>query len=271
MKEFHKDIVIATHSLSLGYHHKPLVSDVSLYIEKGKFIGVLGSNGSGKSTFLRALLGLIKPLAGELTVLEGTPPYGNKHIGYMPQLRTPIPVANLTSRALLEAACDGLWYGLPLLSKTKKDEVQNKLDIVKATAYADRPFKQLSGGERQRIYLAQALLGGPSMLLLDEPLSNLDPKYQEIFIALLNDIRRDLEMTILLTAHDPNPLLPIMNQVLFFANGKAALGSTDDIITSATLSAMYGTPIEVVRFRDRLFVLSETQQNILGEVRHHHD
>ncbi len=115
------------------------------------------------------------------------------------------------------------------------------------------------------------MLGRPSILLLDEPLSNLDPKYQDIFIVLLNEIQRNLNVTILFTAHDPNPLLHIMNRVLFVANGKAAIGSIDEIITSERLSSMYGTPIEVVRFKNKIFVLSETQESILGEVRHHHD
>lgn len=263
--------IITTQNLALGYDKKPIVTNMSFAIKKGEFIGILGPNGSGKSTFLRALLGLIKPLSGELRVLKKTPTHGNTAIGYMPQMRSHLSIANLTSRALLEAAYDGVGYGLPLLSEAKKADIQKVLDMVGSITYADRPFKQLSGGERQRIYLAQALLGNPPILLLDEPLSSLDPKYQDIFIMLLNEIHHNLNVTILFTAHDPNPLLHIMNRVLFFANGKAAIGNTDEIITSTALSEMYGTPIEVVRFKERLYVLSETQQNILGEVRHHHD
>lgn len=271
MVQYDKRSVIETHDLSLGYDNKLLVTNFNLKIESGEFIGILGPNGSGKSTFLRALLGLIKPCSGHITVLNLKPTHGNTKIGYMPQMRSNISIANLTSRALLEAAADGLCYGLPILSKSKKIEIHKTLDIVEATNYADRPFQQLSGGERQRIHLAQALLGDPSILLLDEPLSNLDPNYQDKFIILLKEIQRNLNVTILVTAHDPNPLLNIMNRVLFFANGKAAIGSTDEIITSETLSGMYGTAIEVIRLKNRIFVLSETQQNILGEVRHHHD
>ena len=263
--------VITTRDLDLGYEGHPIVSDMNINIKKGEFIGILGPNGSGKSTFLRALLGLIQPLSGQIKVLGKTPTRGNIDIGYMPQMRSHISIASLTSRALLEAACDGYCLGLPIVSKKMKSEIQQLLDMVGATTFADRPFKQLSGGEKQRIYLAQALLSYPTILLLDEPLSNLDPKYQDVFIVLLNNIRKNLNVTILFTAHDPNPLLNIMNRVLFFANGKAALGDVNEIITSQRLSEMYGTPIEVMHFKDKLFVLSETQQNILGEVRHHHD
>ncbi|MDQ2994057.1 MAG: ABC transporter ATP-binding protein, partial [Pseudomonadota bacterium] len=133
---------------------------------------------------------------------------------------------------------------------------------------ADRPFQQLSGGERQRIYLAPALLGTPRILLLDEPLLNLDPHYQERFISLLHDLQKTLNVTIIFTAHDPNPLLPVMSRVLFFARGKTVLGKTDTIITSETLTALYETPIEVMNIKGRLFVLGEGQ-NVLGEVLHH--
>lgn len=262
---------IVTQNLALGFDNVPIVSNITLDIQKGEFIGLLGPNGSGKSTFLRALLGLVTPLSGEITVLNARPGHGNTNIGYMPQMRRHVSVANLTSRSLLETVSNGLHLGLPVLSSAKKREVREIIDIVQAGAFADRPFRQLSGGERQRIYLAQALLGKPSILLLDEPLSSLDPRYQDVFMSLLEKIKHSLNVTILFTAHDPNPLLDIMNRVLYFANGKAAIGATNEIITSAVLSAMYGTQIEVARIKERLFVLSDTQQNVLGEVRHHHD
>jgi zinc/manganese transport system ATP-binding protein len=271
MDSKNKQTVITTQDLVLGFDHHPIVSNVTISINKGEFIGILGPNGSGKSTFLRALLGLITPMSGQIKILNKMPTRGNVNIGYMPQMRSQIAISSLTSRALLEAACDGLCLGLPIVSKIMKAEIKQRLEMVGATAYADRPFKQLSGGEKQRIYLAQALLGNPEILLLDEPLSNLDPKYQDIFILLLSNIQKNLDVTILFTAHDPNPLLNIMSRVLFFANGKAALGDINEVITSQRLSEMYGTPIDVMHFKDKLFVLSETQQNILGEVRHHHD
>src|SRR5579883_1152346 len=180
----HKGSIITTQDLSLGYNHKAIVTNMSLDIHSGEFIGILGPNGSGKSTFLRAVLGLVKPLSGIITVLNHIPYRGNINIGYMPQMRSHAAMANLTSRALLEITYNGLSYGPPILSKGQKTEIQNTLELVNAVSYADRSFHQLSGGERQRIYLAQALLGHPPILLLDEPLSNLDPKYQDIFINL---------------------------------------------------------------------------------------
>jgi zinc/manganese transport system ATP-binding protein len=271
MKEYEKHDVIITRNLVLGYEGDPLISPMTISIRPNEFIGILGPNGSGKSTFLKALLGLIKPISGQLLVLDKIPYYGNTKIGYMPQMRKSIAITNLSSRSILEASCDGQKYGLPLLSPSKKQEIQKAIELVQASPYADRPFEQLSGGERQRIFLAQALLGAPSLLLLDEPLANLDPKYQEIFIDLLTNAQKKLNASILFTAHDPNPLLPVMDRVLFFGRGKAAIGKTNEIITSKKLSDLYETDIEVIQLKNKLFVLSETQPNVLGQTIDHHD
>lgn len=262
--------VIITRGLTLGYEDKPIVSDISVEIRQGEFIGILGPNGSGKSTFLKAVLGLIKPLSGDIHVLGNRPRHGNINIGYMPQMRRYASTANLSCLSMLEASYHGTSLGLPLPSRKKKYEICQVLRMVNAESYADRPIQQLSGGERQRIFLAQSLLGNPRILLLDEPLSNLDPHYQETFISLLKGIQDRLDITILFTAHDPNPLLRAMSRVMFFARGNAAIGQTQEIITSQSLSSLYGTPIEVIEFNHRLFVFGDGQ-NLLGQVAHHHE
>ena len=261
--------VIVTQHVTLGYEKKPIVENISINIYRGEFIGIFGPNGAGKSTFLRALLGLIKPLAGKIEVLGATPYQGHKKIGYMPQMRSNLSVTHLTSRSILEATFNGTRYGLPILSQAKKREIQKVLEIVGAESYADRPFHQLSGGERQRVFLAQTLLDGPEILLLDEPLSSLDPRSQETFISLLHRIQHEMNVTILFTAHDPNPLLDVMTRVLYFAQKKAVIGMVNEIITSSVLSSLYGMPIEVVRFKERLFVLGEGHHIHEQESPHH--
>jgi zinc/manganese transport system ATP-binding protein len=269
MRENNQPPVVLANNVSLTYPNATIVSDISMQIFQGEFIGILGPNGSGKSTFLRALLGLIKPSTGRLLVLGKVPNQGRLDIGYMPQIRHLFSMLHLSSRAILEASIHGTRYGLPLVTKASKVKVVEVLDLVNAYDYADRPFQQLSGGERQRIFLAQALLDNPKMLLLDEPLSNLDPRYQDIFIQLLHDIRKHLHVTILMTAHDPNPLLRVIHRVLYFARGKSAIGTINEIITSDTLSTLYGTPIEVMHFKNRLFVLGENQFFHDQEIHHH--
>lgn len=260
--------VITTNQLALGFDKQAIVANINIQIHAGEFIGILGPNGSGKSTFLRACLGLIKPLLGEIRVLGTIPSHGHHHIGYMPQMRSHFAVAKLSSRAILEIASQGTDYGLPLLSSSKKSDIQSVLALVKAESYADRPFHQLSGGERQRIFLAQALLDEPKLLLLDEPLASLDPRYQETFISLLKNIQRELPVTILFTAHDPNPLIDVMSRVLYFAHGKAMIGTIQEVITSHALSDLYETAIEVVKFKERLFVLGEGHH--VHDQEHHH-
>ncbi len=263
-------MAIETRNLFLGYKKHTIVSNININISKGEFVAILGPNGAGKSTFLRSLLGLVKPISGEILILGQKPGFNNYHIGYMPQARHHISTANLTSRAMLEAVYDGIRFGVSLESKKKNHEISRVLNLVKAEKLSDKPILQLSGGERQRIHLAQSLLGTPEILLLDEPLSNLDPHFQETFIHILGDIKNQLNVTILLTAHDPNPLLNVMSHVLFFAKGKFLIGKPEEIMTSERLSELYDTPIDVIQYNDRLYVLGDGH-NILGQGAHHHD
>ena len=263
-----KDSVIYARDVTLAYGRRLLVQHLDLSIRPGEFIGILGQNGSGKSTFLRALLGLLAPAQGQLLVFQQKPFRGNQAIGYMPQVRKYTPPAYLTSRALIEASNRGTRYGLPFISHSEQTQIQSLLRLVKADHYADRAFNTLSGGEKQRIYLAQSLLGNPKLLLLDEPLANLDPKIQKTFIELLSHIQKNLNMTILFTAHDPNPLLGAMDRVLYFAQQKAAIGTVQEIITTDKLSALYGVPVEVVTHHNRLIVIGEGHQ--LSENGHQH-
>lgn len=263
-------IAIETRNLFLGYKKHIIVADINVTIAQGEFIAILGPNGAGKSTFLRSLLGLVKPISGEIAVLGKNPGLNNHHIGYMPQARHHMSIANLTSRAMLEAVYDGIFFGISLKSKKKNEEISRVLHLVKAENLSEKPILQLSGGERQRIHLAQSLLGNPQILLLDEPLSNLDPHFQETFIHILEDIKNKLNVTILLTAHDPNPLLNVMSRVLFFAKAKFLIGKPEEIMTSKQLSELYDTPIDVIQYNNRLYVLGDGH-NILGQGAHHHD
>ncbi|HEX2548874.1 MAG TPA: metal ABC transporter ATP-binding protein [Gammaproteobacteria bacterium] len=262
--------VIETFNLSLGYKKHVIVTNINLNIQRGEFIAILGPNGAGKSTFLQSLLGIVKPIAGEILILNEKPGCHNHQIGYMPQARHHTSIANLTSRAMLEAVYDGIRFGISFESKIKNEEIARVLHLVKAENLANKPIRQLSGGEKQRIHLAQALLGTPQILLLDEPLSNLDPHFQEIFIHILEEIKNQLKVTILLTAHDPNPLLHVLSRVLFFAKGKFLIGKADEIMTSERLSMLYDTPIDVIQYHNRLYVLGDGH-DILGQGAHHHD
>ena len=139
-----------------------------------------------------------------------------------------------------------------------------------ATALARRPLAALSGGERQRLLLAQALLGEPRLLLLDEPLISLDPHRQAEVVALVRQVQQDLGIAVLFSAHEINPLLGAMDRVLYLGAGKAAIGPVAEVITGPVLSDLYATPIEVLQVRGRFFVMSGGQDMEHAAHRHEH-
>lgn len=248
---------IVAHDLSLAYGQQSILHDFTAQIRHGEFIGVFGPNGAGKSTLLKAILGLIRPSQGELFILDKPIKRGNIHIGYLPQMRSQLPYMQFNGRAIIASAKSGYRWGMPMLNRAQQQEITRVIELVEAQDYADRPFYQLSGGERQRLLLGQALLDNPQILLLDEPLANLDPRYQESLLDLIQRLQQQLKMTVLFTAHDVNPLLGVMNRVLYLARGNAALGTVQQVITSEQLSALYQAPIEVIRYQQRLFVMSK--------------
>lgn len=240
-------------TLSLG--GRTVLQDVSFAIAEREFIGVLGANGAGKTTLMRAILGLLQPRAGAITVLGAPATRGNPAIGYMPQVRTSAS-PRLSGRDYVAAAAGGHRWGLPVLSRTERREVDRALDMVGATALAVRPIGEMSGGERQRLLLAQALLGRPKLLLLDEPLISLDPTHQAGVVALVRSLQWELGIAVLFSAHELNPLLNALDRVLYLGRGHAAVGTVDEVVTARVLSRLYGSPIDVIHYGDRVFVMS---------------
>jgi zinc/manganese transport system ATP-binding protein len=256
-------------TISLGGNE--ILSGVNASIDEGDFIGIFGPNGAGKTTLVRAIIGTLPPTRGSIRVLGKPPGEAGRQVGYMPQGHGGFDAAALSARTLVEAACDGHRWGIPWTSRTARNEVDRVLDITEAAAYAERPFSVLSGGERQRVLLAQALLNNPRILVLDEPLASLDPKNQALLIECVERVKRLTKATILFVAHDMNPLLRVMDRVLYLAGGGAVLGRLDDVVTTASLSKLYGFAIEVVRVENRVFVVSAEGNVSEGECHHHHD
>ena len=242
--------------LGVSFGNHPVLSGVDAEIKAGEFIGVFGPNGAGKTTLMRCLLGTLRPTAGTISIFGLPPAKASREIGYMPQGNVGFESTALSARALVHAAWQGEKWGVPWSSRASRAEVQRVLEITQATDYADRPFSVLSGGERQRIMLAQALLGRPKMLILDEPLASLDPKNQALLIECIAQVKSSLNATILFVAHDMNPLLHVMDRVFYLAGGGALLGEINQVVNSEALSQLYKFPIEVIRAQDRVFVLS---------------
>ncbi len=232
---------------------RTLLADASFRVGQGEIIGLLGPNGAGKSTLLRALLGLVRPRAGRISVLGRPVRPGATRVGYLPQ--TEPNGQFLSAWDVVAAGAAGNRLGLPWRGGTARAEIDAALAELGATHLAGRRYVNLSGGERQRVRLAQAVLGRPALLLLDEPLVSLDPAAQAETVALLRAIRARLGCAIVVSSHEINPLLPAIDRVLYLARGALALGPVDQVITTKVLSRLYGAPVEVVRVGGRIFVL----------------
>ena len=224
-------------------------------VNQGEVIVVLGPNGAGKSTLLKLLLGLIKQSRGVVSVLGQPPRRGNRAIGYAPQHRVLESDLALRARDVVGFGLDGNRWGMGLPSRKRDETIDKALAEVDATAFADAPIGQLSGGEQQRLLIAQALLSDPRLLLLDEPLANLDISHEQEIVSLVTRVCRSRNVSVMLVTHDINPLLPVVDRVLYMANGHSAIGTPEEVITSAKLTELYGSPVEVVKALGRVFVV----------------
>ena len=230
-------------------------SDVDLSVDQAEFVAILGPNGAGKSTLLKAVLGVV-PLSQGSTRVFGQPVRrGNDAIGYLPQRRRFDPDLRIRAADLVRLGLDGDRWGLPLPSPENAKRVHDVLEMTGASAYADRPVGELSGGEQQRILIVQALVSGPKMLILDEPLESLDLNNQQAISELIRGICRRQGVTVLLVAHDVNPILPFIDRVVYVAGGHVLSGAPQEVIRTETLTRLYGTPVEVLHTSDGRLVV----------------
>ncbi|MFC5431531.1 ATP-binding cassette domain-containing protein [Paraburkholderia denitrificans] len=267
----HATPVLTVAGVTLALGERTILREANFAVNQGEFIGVLGPNGAGKTTLMRAILGLVPTARGTIRVLGENVARGNPSIGYMPQTRTALASRRVRGRDFVAMAADGHRWGLPRTDAATHADVARVLDLVGASKLADRPLSELSGGERQRLLLAQCLLGDPKLLLLDEPLISLDPNHQRGVVELVRRVQRELGIAVLFSAHELNPLLNALDRVLYLGNGVAALGSVDEVITGPVLSRLYGSPIEVMRMKGRIFVMSGDVEVEKHDHGHEHD
>ena len=262
--------VVTLDHATLDVGGRAVLSDVSFTIAAGEFIGVLGPNGAGKTTLMRAILGLISPSEGSIKVFGHNPQRGSPDIGYLPQLRTVLPDLRVRGRDFIASSLNGERWGLP--SGAGRGEIEETLEAVGARDLAARPLSDMSGGERQRLLLAQALIGQPKLLLLDEPLISLDARHQEVAIDVVRKVCRERKITVLFSAHELNQLLGTLDRVLYLGSGQAVLGTVEEVVTAPVLSRLYGTDIQVVRAEGHIFVMSRGRDVERTDHLHdHHD
>lgn len=256
--------VLKIEAASLELGERKLWSDLNLEVGRGEFIAVIGSNGSGKSSLLKAILGQQKLQAGKIKLDGEHANHGSTEIGYIPQHRGSDAQLPLRARDLVRFGLDGHRFGFSTFSPSKRKRVNQMLEAVNASDFANKPIGQLSGGELQRIRVAQAVIGNPHLILADEPLSALDLQQQKVIAELLDTQRRKHNAAVMFVTHDVNPILPMVDRVLYLANGKFKIGTPDEVLRSSVLSELYGTEVDVVRNQGRIVVLGTSDH-------HHHD
>ena len=239
--------IITGENVAAGYPDNIVWRDANFSINRGEFVAVIGPNGAGKTTLFRLLLGLQKPVSGTIKIFDAAPKRGNPHFGYVPQRHVFDTETNVESLELVQLGLSGKQWGLGLLSHDDRKAALDALKDVGATDLAHRSLGVLSGGEMQRIFLAEALVSNPTVLLLDEPSSSLDMKGERELVHLIHGVVQSRNVTALLIAHNINPLLPYLDKVIYIANGKVATGKPREVLTSESLSALFGVQVEVLR------------------------
>ena len=236
---------------------RQVLSDVTFSLRKGEFTGIIGPNGAGKTTLLRVILGLLEPSGGRV-LIDGEPvdSKSKSAIGYVPQKLVIDPDMPLRARDVVGLGLDGHRLGFAFPSRQRRDRIEAALSDVGAARYADARVGELSGGEQQRVLIAHALISRPKLLLLDEPLANLDLRSEQEIVAVLGRLAREQQIAILLSAHDMNPLLGVMDRIVYVANGRVATGPTDEVVTSEGLTKLYGHQVDVVRVQNRVLVVA---------------
>ncbi len=254
------DDILTVQGVDVRLSGRTILDRVSFEIAPGEFTGLIGSNGAGKTTLFRVILGLQPASTGR--VLFGGPAHPREHarrhrrIGYVPQKFLFDPDVPLRARDLVGLGIDAQRLGVPRPSRTRRALVEEMLHAVDATRFADTRVGKLSGGEQQRILIAHALIARPRLLLLDEPLANLDLGSAQEVVALLARIAREQEIAVLISAHEINPLLPVMERIVYLAAGRAVSGTTDEVVRPDVLSELYGHHVNVLHVHGRVLIVA---------------
>ena len=240
---------------TMAYGEKVLWSGLNLEVQPHEFIAVIGSNGSGKTSLLHAILGQEQLTAGQIRVNGRPARRGNSHVGYIPQHRSTDASTPMRARDLLRLGFDGHKLGLPLPSRKVTARVNHVLDCIDGHDLADKAVGSLSGGQLQRFRVGQAVIGNPDLILADEPLSALDLHQQQAVANLIDEERKEHNAAVLFVTHDVNPILGMVDRVLYLANGHFRIGTPDEVLRSEVLSELYGTQVDVLRNQGRIVVV----------------
>lgn len=263
--------VVRLREATCAFGPRVLWSGLNLDIAPGEFVAVLGPNGAGKSSLLKVLLGEVALRSGSVEIAGRRAARGSRDIGYVPQQGTLPDVGGIRGVDLVGLGYDGDRWGIALPTRRRREAVARAVDLVGASSYATAPLHMLSGGERQRLRIAQAIVTRPDVLLCDEPLLSLDLHHQAAVADLIHDTQVAENMAVVFVTHEINPILPMVDRVVYIARGRAVVGTPEEVMRSEVLSELYGIRVDVLRHEGRLVVLGGDDSPHHAHGDHHDD
>ena len=267
--------VVSLRGVTVSRGGRTLIRDLDLEIVPGEFVAVLGPNGAGKTTLLKVLLGEHRPDAGTVLVDGRAPGDRGTHLGYVPQQRAFDPGITLRGRDLVGLGVDGTRWGpgWPSRRGEKRRIVEDALARLEAGALADTALGRMSGGQQQRVRVAQAIACDPCVMLCDEPLLSLDLTGQRTVASVLDHRRREHGTAVVFVTHEINPVLPMVDRIVYLVDGRHRIGTPEEVFTSEVMSELYSSPVEVLRVRGQIIVVGDNQHLCTEpwSTGHHHD
>ena len=254
-----REPVLSLEGVSVLLSGREVLHEIGFDLCPGELTGLIGANGAGKTTLFRVILGMQPPTKGRILIAGQPRSRRNPMIGYVPQKILLDPDLPLRARDVIGLGLDGHRFGMGINTRARRALVEEMIEAVGAQRFADARVGRLSGGEQQRVLIAHALISRPRLLLLDEPLANLDLRAEQEVVDLLAQITLERRLAVLISAHDMNPLLPVTDRIVYLASGHAVSGTTDEVVRSEVLSALYGQHVDVLRVHDRIIVVAGPQ------------
>lgn len=227
--------LIECKELTAGYEGTPVVKDLSFTVSAGDYLCIVGENGSGKSTLMKTLLGLRSALSGEIIFADGLK---QKEIGYLPQQTAAQKDFPATVREVVLSGCLGRKGLSPFYSKADKKLCDDNIELLGISGIAHRSYRNLSGGQQQRILLARALCATKKLLLLDEPVSGLDPMVTAEMYEIISRLNRENGVTIIMISHDLQGALRYGTKILHMESGAYFFGTTAEYRSTDIFHAM---------------------------------
>ncbi|AMM19267.1 ABC transporter ATP-binding protein [Frondihabitans sp. PAMC 28766] len=266
--------VLSLRDAGMRFGDRQLWSGLDLDVRGGEFVAVLGPNGAGKTTLLKAILGQQELSNGSIDFLGQPVKRGHRKIGYIPQQRLMEQGTPLRTRDMISLGVLGHRFGLRRETRDERARIDALVDEVGAASFAKAPVASLSGGEQQRARVGQALAAQPALLLCDEPLISLDLRHQRGVTELIDGQRRSMGAAVVFVTHDVNPILDVVDRVVYIAGGRFTIGTPDEVLQSSVLSDLYGTPVDVIRTMGRIVIVGSTEAaggDVHDHTHHHAD